>query len=762
MFYTGSLHQPPGENKAVSKTNGKGPPDRCTAVSPAEKDARTPRMARTSLDDPRYYINRDTSWLEFNRRVLEEAQDEGNPLLERLKFLAITAGNLDEFFEIRVAGMVQQIEDGYNEAGPDGLSLIEKRDALSKLTHQFVDDQYDCWNTLRPLLAEHGIRLLALHELDAEARRFVDGYCEKELDPLLTPVTVDPSHPFPRVINKALCLGFLLRRRRRSAITYTGVVSVPRALPRLVRLPSDNTIDFIFLADLVAHHAQGMYHGYDIVSSAPFRVTRNSNLYLQEEEARSVLESVRAELHNRRKGDAVRMEIEADADPEVIERLRTVFELDSWQVFPVNGPVNLSRLFNVYEQVQRQDLKYRNFTPRELRLTAKSQNLFEELRRHDVLLHHPYDSYDAVVSFIESAAEDDHVLSIKQTLYRTSEHSAIVPSLMDAASRKEVTAVVELKARFDEAHNIRWARDLEDAGVQVFHGLVGLKTHCKLSLLVRRDPDGVPRSYAHIGTGNYNATTARIYTDLSLFTANPEITHAVHEVFSFLTAYAENPSYDPLLVAPLDLAEKCIALIDRETEHARQGRPARIIAKMNALLDKNMIQALYRASQAGVEIDLIVRGICALRPGVRGVSDRVRVRSIVGRFLEHSRIYYFANGGEEEIYTGSADWMPRNLYERVEVLVPLRDEFLRERVHREILDAYLADNRKARILLRDGAYIRAWQPMHGSRTRKPPTGAAAFSAQDFLISVAEGKQLVDFTPPPAPAWKRKVLPGRVR
>jgi len=718
-------------------------------------------MARLSLDNPQYFLNRDTSWIAFNRRVLEESEDAGNPLLERLKFLAISASNMDEFFEIRVAAMMQQIEDGYNEAGPDGLTLTEKRDILSRLTHIFVDDQYECWNTLRPALAEHDIRVLSLHELDAEARRFVDQYCEKELDPLLTPVTVDPSHPFPRVINKALCLGFLLRRRRRSALVYTGVVSVPRALPRLVRLPSDTTTDFIFLADLVAHHAQNMYHGYDIVSSAPFRVTRNSNLYLQEEEARNLLESVRAELHNRRKGDAVRMEIEADADPEIIERLRTVFELDPWQVFPVNGPVNLSRLFNVYEQTPRPDLKFRSFAPRELRLTAKSQNLFEELRRHDVLLHHPYDSYDAVISFIESAAEDDAVLSIKQTLYRTNEHSLIVPSLIDAASRKEVTAVVELKARFDEAHNIRWARDLEDAGVQVFHGLVGLKTHCKLSLLVRRDPDGV-RSYAHIGTGNYNATTARIYTDLSLFTANPEVTRAVHDVFSFLTAYAENPSYDPLLVAPLDLAEKTIACIDREAEHARQGRPGRIIAKMNALLDKNVVQALYRASQAGAEIDLIVRGICALRPGVRGLSDRIRVRSIVGRFLEHSRIYYFGNGGEEEIYIGSADWMPRNLYERVEVLVPLRDEFLRERVRREILDAYLADNRKARILLRDATYIRAWQPMHGKRNRRPPTGAAAFSAQDYLIGVAEGKEPAGFATPPMPSRKRKAPAGRER
>ncbi len=719
-------------------------------------------MARPSLDNPAYYLNRDTSWLAFNRRVLEEAEDENNPELERLKFLAISASNLDEFFEIRVAAMVQQIEDGYNDAGPDGLTLVERRDALARLTHEFVDDQYECWNSkLRPALGENGIRVLSLHELDPVAQRFVEQYCEKELDPLLTPVTVDPAHPFPRVINKALCLGLLLRRRRRSALAYMGVVAVPRALPRLVRLPSEGSSDFIFLADLVAYHAVRMYRGYDIVSAAPFRVTRNSNLYLQEEEARSLLESVRAELHNRRKGDAVRLEIEADADPEIIERLKTVFELQAWQVFPVKGPVNLSRLFNIYEQTQRPDLKYRSFAPRELRLTAKSKDLFEELRGHDILLHHPYDSYDAVISFIESAAADDRVLSVKQTLYRTNEQSLIVPSLIDAASRKEVTAVVELKARFDEASNICWARDLEDAGVQVFHGLVGLKTHCKLSLLVRRDPDGVTRSYAHMGTGNYNATTARIYTDLSLFTADPQITRAVHDVFSFLTAYAENPSYDPLLVAPLDLAEKCIWLIDREAEYARQGRPARIVAKMNALLDKNIVQALYRASQAGVDIDLIVRGICALRPGVRGVSDRIRVRSIVGRFLEHSRIYYFANGGHEEIYTGSADWMPRNLYERVEVLAPVRDELLRERVRGEILEAYLADNLKARILLKDGTYIRAWQAAGGKRKQKPPAGAAAFSAQDFLMALAEGKPPLSL-PAATAARKRRTLAERVR
>jgi len=710
-------------------------------------------MSRISLDNPAYYINREISWLAFNRRVLEEAEDEANPLLERVKFLSITASNLDEFVEVRVAGMVQQIEDGYTEGGPDGLTLLEERNVVSRDMHEFVDDQYRCWNDkLRPALAENGIRVLSIDELDSQARAFVDDYCERELDLLLTPVTVDPAHPFPRVINKALCAAFLLRRRRRSSLTYTGVVTVPRALPRLVRLPSEGTDDFIFLADLVIYHARRMYHGYDIVSSTAFRVTRNSNLYLAEEESRSLLESVRTELHNRRKGDAVRLEIEADADPEIIERLRTNFELQSWQVFPVHGPVNLSRLFNIYEQTARPELKFRSFTPRELRLTAKSKDLFEELRRHDVLLHHPFDSYDSIVSFIEAAAEDPRVLSIKQTLYRTSEHSLIVPALISAAQKKEVTAVVELKARFDEDSNIRWARDLEDAGVQVFHGLVGLKTHCKLSLLVRRDADGVTRRYAHLGTGNYNTATARIYTDLSLLTADPEITGAVHDVFSFLTAYAEHPNYAPLLVAPLDLAEHCLALINREAEHARRGLPARIIAKMNALLDKNIIMALYRASQAGVEIDLVVRGMCALRPGVRGVSDNIRVRSIVGRFLEHSRIFYFANGGQEEVYLGSADWMPRNLYDRVEVMFPLKDAMLRDRVKHEILDSYLADKLKSRLLQKDGRYIRAWQ---GQGRRKPMTGPSAFSAQEFLMGLAEGKQLLDSIPLlPAPKKRR--------
>ena len=701
-------------------------------------------MRRLSLDNPANYLNREESWLAFNRRVLEEAEDETNPLLERLKFLAITASNLDEFFEVRVSSLLQQLEDGHTEGGADGTTLAEERELIALNTHRLVDDQYRCWNEkLRPALSEKGIRILALHELDSRSRDFVDEYCRREVDPLLTPITIDPAHPFPRVINKALCVAFLLRRRRRASLTYTGVVTVPRALPRLIKLPSEDSDDYIFLADLVSNHAPKMYRGYEILSSAAFRVTRNSNLYLQEEESRNLLESVRTELHNRRKGAAVRLEIDMDADPEIVERLRSNFALDPWQVFLTQGPVNLSRLFNIYEQADRPDLKYKPFVPRELHLTAKSQDLFEELRRRDVLLHHPFDSYESVISFIEAAAEDPGVLSVKQTLYRTSEHSLVVPSLIAAAAKKEVTVVVELKARFDEASNIRWARDLENAGVQVFHGLVGLKTHCKLALLVRRDPDGITRRYAHLGTGNYNSVTARFYTDVSLLTAAEQITAAVHNVFSYLTAYAEHPTYDPLIVSPVNLAERCLELIAREAEHASHGRPARIIAKMNGLLDQNIITGLYRASRAGVQIDLIVRGMCALRPGVRGLSEKIRVRSLVGRFLEHSRIFYFANGGDEEVYLGSADWMPRNLYERVEVMFPVQDPVLKERLRIEILGAYLADTVKARLLRPDGSYVRAGRAAGTRGTKTAP----AFNAQEFLVELAEGKRLIQSIPP---------------
>jgi polyphosphate kinase len=717
-------------------------------------------MVRRSLDDSSLVLNREASWLAFNRRVLEEAENLRNPLLERVKFLAITARNLDEFFEIRVGGLMQRIEDGQTEPGPDGRTPTQEAQLVAQLTHEFMRDQFRCWNqSLRPALAEEGIRVVGMKDLTLEQRSFVADYCDRELDPLLTPVTVDPSHPFPRVLNKALCQALLLRRRRRASSTYMGVVTVPRVLPRLIKLPRRNgTEDYIFLADLVASHTVDMYRGYEIISEAAFRVTRNSNLYLQEEESRNLLESVRTELHNRRKGDAVRLEIEADANPEMIERLRGYFDLEEWQIYRTNGPVNLSRLFHFYEETDRPDLKFKPCVPRELHLNRKSQDIFEEIRHRDILLHHPYDSYDSVVNFVRTAAEDPNVLSIKQTLYRTSENSPIVRALIDAAAHKEVTVVVEVKARFDEASNIRWARSLEDAGVQVFHGLVGLKTHCKLAMMVRKDPDGGTRLYSHLGTGNYNSITATYYTDLSLLTADPEITSSIHSVFNFLTAYAERPSYDPLLVAPINLAERSINLIAREADHARHGRPARIIAKMNSLLDRNIIRELYRASQAGVQIDLIVRGVCGLRPGVRGISDRITVRSIVGRFLEHSRIFYFGNGGEEEVFLGSADWMPRNLLERVEVLFPIKDPMLKQRIRGEILEAYMADNEQARILQPDGKYVYA--DALRSRSRSSKRGVY-FNAQEFLIALSESKVTLDSIPQP-PATRRRSVRKTVK
>jgi polyphosphate kinase len=697
-----------------------------------------------SVSDPSLYINREASWLAFNRRVLEEANDENNPLLERVKFLAISASNLDEFFEVRVAGLLQRIEEGFIDSGPDALTAQQERELIAKETHEFVQEQNECWNNqLLPALTRENIRVLDLKDLSPEQEEFIDSYCEKEVDPLLTPVTVDPAHPFPRVLNKALCIALLLKRKRRASGTYMGVITVPRALPRLVKLPSRTGTDYVFLADLLTYHAASMYRGYDILSAASFRVTRNSNLYLEEEETRNLLESVRTELHRRRKGDAVRLEIDANANEEIVKRLQQTFELDDWQIFHTQGPVNLSRLFNFYE-VERPELKYRTFVARELRLPSSS-NVFVELQKRDILLHHPYDSFDAVVDFIESAASDPDVISLKQTIYRTSRDSPIVGALVAAASaEKEVTAVLELKARFDEASNIQWARTLEDEGVQVYHGLVGLKTHCKLCLLVRHDPDGVTRRYAHIGTGNYNPTTARFYTDVSMLTASPEITSAVHSVFNYLTAYSEVPSYAPLAISPINLAATTLSQIQREIDHAVNGRPAKIIAKMNALLDKNVIEALYRASQAGVRIDLTVRGMCSLRPGVQGVSENIVVRSVVGRLLEHSRIFYFENGGEDEIYISSADWMPRNLYERVEVLCPVLEPTLKQRIKSEILAAYLADNVKARFLDRNGNYSRA------ARRR----GDKSFSSQDFLIAVAEGTATAADIPDPVVAKKK--------
>jgi polyphosphate kinase len=702
-------------------------------------------MAKRILADPERFFNRHFSWMQFNERVLEEACDPTNPLLERVKFLAITASNLDEFVEVRLAGLMQQAEHGNGEPSADGRTPAEVLVELTRRIHAFVDSQYRCWRQeLVPALEEESIRVLALGQLRSQAREYIENFYTRMVEPLLTPVTVDPAHPFPHVLNKALCLAFLARKMRRGARTYLGVVTVPRALPRLVRLPSpEGEAEYIFLHDVVHAFAERLYHGYQVLSVAAFRVTRNSNLYLEEEESRSILESVDMQLHRRRKGSAVRLEIESTANPEIIDRLQANFRLSRGQVFHINGPINLSRVSHLYEETARPDLKYRPFVPREVVLKPGSASIFEQIGERSILLHHPYDSYATVVRFVESAAIDPNVLSIKQTLYRTSENSPIVRALIEAAARKEVAVVVELKARFDEASNIRWARNLEDAGVQVFHGVVGLKTHCKLALVARREADGQIRRYAHLGTGNYNPSTARFYTDLSLLTCDRHLTSAVHHVFNYLTARSERRHYTPLFVAPLNLGRSFLGLINREAAYAKAGRSAFIFAKFNSLLDEKIIEALYRASQAGVRIELLVRGACALRPGVRGLSSRIRVRSVIGRFLEHSRIFVFANGGETDVYLGSADWMQRNIYERVEVIFHVRDAALRSRIFSEVVAPYLADTLKTRILMPTGEYAR----LHATRRLAHLRNGHHFNAQEFLIDLAEGRRSSDALPP---------------
>ena len=492
-------------------------------------------MKRIPLTDPRYYLNRHVQWLEFNRRVLEEARDIGNPLLERVKFLAITANNLDEFVEVRVSSFLQTIEHGSKGISPDGLTGEQELEKVSEVMHVLVRDQYKCWNEeLLPALSKQSIRVLGMDELDANALKAAKTFYDRRVNPMLTPVTVDPSHPFPHVLNKVLCIAFLLRRRKGgNSKPYFGVVTVPRALPRLLRVPAaDGGIHYVFLQDILSFYAARLYRGYEIVASTEFRITRNSNLYLEEEETRSLLETIDSQVALRRKGDAVRLEIEAGAHPEIVERLVSTFELDESLVFRVDGPVNLQRLFHLYDETPRPDLKYPAFTPRQTRIGRDADSMFATVRRQDVLLHHPYESYEGVVNFLRTASRDPRVLSVKQTLYRTNTDSPIAQALLDAAGKKEVAVVVELKASFDEATNIRWARSFQNAGVQVFHGVAGLKTHAKLALIVRNDPDGKIRRYAHLGTGNYNPSTARYYTDLSLFTCNDEITSAVHNVFN--------------------------------------------------------------------------------------------------------------------------------------------------------------------------------------------------------------------------------------
>jgi polyphosphate kinase len=657
------------------------------------------------------FINRELSWLEFNQRVLDEALAETNPLLERVKFFGIVSSNLDEFFEVRVAGIKQQMQADVAQRSPDGLTPTECFRAIVRRVRRQVADQYTCWREqLVPALARRGIRFLGFDDLVATDREWLDRFCRAEVRPVLTPLAIDPAHPFPQLRNKSLNLivqveGAVAGKRRSKRRLV--VVQVPRNLPRLIRLPGENgRQDYLDLGRLISHYLAQLFPGTAIGGAWLFRVTRNSELYLGEKEE-NLLRAVESEVHRRLRGEAVRLEVEAGCPAEVRARLLKTLHLAEEDLYLINGPLSPARLMVLCAGDHSPELRDAPFLAPITPALRSPNDVFAAIRKGDILLHHPYESFEGVVTFLQQAAADPRVLAIKQTLYRTGGDERIVGALMDAVRNdKQVTAVVELKARFDEANNIEWSRRLEEAGVHVVYGMVGYKIHCKVTLVVRRDDDGI-RRYLHLGTGNYNPTTARLYTDLGLLTCRPELGEDATGLFNLLTGLCQFQAPHRFIVAPFDLHRRLLELIAREAQHARRGLPARLIAKMNSLVDTEIIEALYAASQAGVKIDLIVRGICCLRPHHPGLSDNITVRSVVGRFLEHSRICYVENACQPEVFLGSADWMPRNFFRRIELMFPVEDGKLRERVIGELLALPLADNVKARVLRADGTYQRA-------------------------------------------------------
>jgi polyphosphate kinase len=656
------------------------------------------------------FINRELSWLEFNRRVLEEAQDPTQPLLERVKFLTIFSSNLDEFFEIRVAGIKQQIESETSDVGPDGLSPTETFNSIQRVVRELVTAEYALWkNELLPELAKNGIRIRDVAQLSAKRAAWARRYFQEEVFPMLTPLAVDASHPFPQLSNKSHNL-LVRAKAQRGGEPLHAIVQVPRVVPRLIAMPrgkgEDEPWDYIYLASLVKHHIGELFPGLILDGVHAFRVTRNSDLYIDDEEAENLLRTIEQELRRTSRGDAVRLEVEIDCPRDFRELLLEFFDLTDADVYKLDGPLSMTHLAPLLANDAFAKLKDRPFQPARDPALPPHVNIFEVLRRQDVLLHHPYDSFDPIVEMIEEAAQDPQVLAIKITLYRTSGDSPIVEALIEAANAgKQVTAIVELRARFDEAVNIQWARRLEEAGAHVIYGVVGLKTHCKALLIVRRDTDRL-RHYVHLGTGNYHPRTARTYTDFSLFTSEPQLTDEVASVFNTLTGLAGYPGLKKLMVAPFDLKTRLIGLIERERDHALAGKPGRIIAKLNSLVDQEIIEKLYEASCADVTIDLIVRGICCLRPKIPNLSENIRVFSIVGRFLEHSRIYYFANDGQPDLFLSSADWMPRNFLRRVEVAFPIENPVLRDEIVNGVLPKFLHDRVKARELQPDGSYRR--------------------------------------------------------
>jgi len=685
-----------------------------------------------------HYFNRELSWLEFNGRVLEEAADATNPLLERLKFAAIFSSNLDEFFEVRVAGLQQQLYAGIEpqDYGADGLDPTEQLARIEARVHALVAEQHRLLDSeILPGLAAAGIQRVALDALEPAEREYVDRLFAREIYPVLTPLAIDPGHPFPHVHNKSLNIVLLVENADSGQQLY-GVVQVPALLDRVVALPGGGAerLRFVLLEEVIAAHLDDLFGGFKVLAHTVFRVTRNTDLAINEDEAEDLLQTIEETLRQRILGEAVRLEIRASGDARFAQMLMGALDLRERDVYRVNGPVDLTALMALHRGEGFRTLRDEPLVPRPSPAFASGENLFDVIRGQDVLVHHPYESFGPVLDFIERAADDPQVLAIKQTLYRTSGASPIISALARAAQNgKQVTALVELKARYDEENNIVWARELEQAGVHVVYGIVGLKTHCKAALVVRREQREL-RRYVHLSTGNYNPTTARIYTDLGLFTANPDFGDDVSEMFNLLTGYSQRRRWRKLVVAPVELRERVIALIERERGHAEAGKPARIIVKMNALVEESVIDALYRASQAGVEIDLIIRGTCCLRAGLPGVSERIRVTSIVDRFLEHSRVFYFSNAGNPEVFLASADWMPRNFFRRIEVMFPVEDAQLKARICERILPTILSDTVKARVQNPDGSYRRA----------VPAEGAAPVRSQVVLHNLARGSaQVID-------------------
>lgn len=701
-------------------------------------------MNKNVFDQPDNFTNRELSWLEFNQRILGEARDRKNPLFERMKFLSITASNLDEFFMVRIASLKDMVNAGYQKKDIAGMTAQEQLRALNEKMQAFCEKQYTTYNrALLPKLSEEGLEIISFSELSEKEMDFLEEYFHKNIYPVLTPMAIDSSRPFPLIHNKTLNIAALIKSRnkdKKEKKEYDiATVQVPSVLPRVILLPQKDgpkrKCRVILLENVIEHYLDVLFLNHEIICSAPYRIMRNADLSIDEDDAEDLLKEIEKSLKMRQWGEVIKFEYEERMDKRLVKYLKKQFKVHSCDMYAFNGPLDLTFLMKCYGIEGFEDLKEAPYIPQKNKKLRADKNIFNQIRKGDVLLHHPYESFDPIVAFIKQAAEDENVLAIKQTLYRVSGHSPIIAALAQAAENgKQVTVLVELKARFDEENNINWARKLEKAGCHVIYGLVGLKTHCKIALVVRREADGI-RRYVHLGTGNYNDSTAKLYTDTGMFTCRNAVGEDATAVFNMLSGYSEPANWNQLIVAPIWMKKRFLEMIARETQNAKEGKPAKIIAKCNSLCDRKIILALYEASCAGVQIDLIVRGICCLVAGKPGVSENVRVRSIVGTFLEHARIFYFYNDGNEEVYMGSADWMPRNLDRRVEIVFPVEAPDLKEKA-KHILDVQLRDTLKAHCLLEDGTYRKV------DRRGKEAVEAQKTFCEEAIAAANESKEKV--------------------